>query len=817
MSLSNSDSVSTQQLASAADPQLSVDSGTLPLYPSLDAKPSTFDLSEFFSRPVCLYTYSGLGTITTLPIETYATDYVSLQSVQEKLKYLKLVRGTFKIQLLLTVSPYAFGQFICAFYMGSPVSTGATTLDATLFNYWLSSKDKIILDCSNTTSGSIMVPMHIRYPYTDVAATLPDSELLELKMSLTTLTPILNAQDGTSSPFTIKVFVSLHSAETCVPTFEDTSYIYTSETQQAMDGPISYPATIVSKIGKALSNIPVIGPFAYATSLAADAVSNIAVLFGFSRPKDMSIINYPHEEDYSSYAGNLRIKGLTLDPLAEVPIDNSFLGDRGDNLSYSNTIEREGLLTIIPWSKSDLSQHVLTVISVTPCVCTGVAGVMSISPVGYVSQLFNLWRGTLRYRIVVPANRYMRGKIRFYWNPILISGDPDADQYIAITQNSTSVILDLSSSTEVTLEIPYAQAIPYQPVISIWADQMGGTVNSIGNGFLYMMVEEPLIVQASALVVPILVWLSAGADFEFAIPSTERMPYLRRQVFDPAFSSSVTNVDPGISVPVEYPNCAPMTSPLTSDTNYWTYTSEMNSNSMNPAISQTVVMLPTAFQSDVTKLHIGEAFVSLRNLLKRFYPNVSGDFIGYRSGFFFPYLPIEPFIYTNSSVNYQVDGMNTPLRYISSMFYGVRGSIRYRFNFPTLSEASQNTNEVTVRRDFQKLTTTYAYSTLVEEVDFTFTWIKALAGAGEVTYRVAHGEPMYVEIPYQCVGQYQPTTISMPPYTDLPPCYGVALWCQLPSVRDSCEAYVAAGEDFMPVIWNGIPLLSAFPPGNFPG
>jgi hypothetical protein len=814
MSLTADDSVSTHQIASASAPAPSPDSASLPLYPSLST-PSSFSLTEFFSRPVCLYTYAGSGSITTLPTETYASDYIGLTSVQEKLKYLKLLRGTFKVDFLLTTSPYAFGQFICAFYMGSPASTGCSTLDPTLFNYWLSSKDKVILDCANMTSGSISIPMHIVYPFTDVAivsSSSPDPVLAEMRMSITTLVPILNALDGTSSPFTIKVFVSLLNPEVTVPVFQDVGTIYTSETQRAMDGPISYPASIVARIGKSLSKVPVIGKFAYATSLAAEAVSSIAILFGFSRPKDMSIVAYPHQEDYASYAGNLRIKGLTLDPLAEIPIDNSFLGDMGDNLTYQNTIQREGLLAIFAWNKAQPAAYLVYQCAVAPYLSTGVLGVMSLPPVSYVSQLFNLWRGTLRFRFVVPANRYLRGKLRFYWSPTYVSAMPSPDVYQQITQNSTSVILDLAQSTEITMEFPYAVRSPFSPVISAWSDQESGTVSTEANGYLYCIVEEPLLCQSTALGLSVLVWLSAGDDFQFAIPSTHRMPYLRRQIFNTLYSSGQTLVDPGTVSVLPNPPVEQQTLENYTDIQYYRYTSEVVSNSMNPGVSKTVVMTPPTMSSDVMQLHIGEEFGSLRNLLKRFFPNYLLSTGGNPNcyGFFLPYLPLEPFFYLSGGEPYHPNGMNTPLRYISSMFYGVRGSVRYRLNHPLQMNDESEPASVSVFRDFQQLLCQVLSNPTPA---FSWMWLKTAAGSGEQSFLIRNGEPIFFEIPYQCNQQYQRTTVILPPYNAISPQYGVTVNYQS-FPNSQVEVYVAAGEDFMPVIWNGVPLVAAFAPGS---
>lgn len=774
--------------------------GSLPLYPSIG---SIGDLSigEFLRRPVLLYTLSGTGDITTNPVYQYAKDYFALTAIQQKMKFVRLLRGTLRLQFVVTTTPYAAGQFIAAVWMGGFAEINAPLIgDSVTYPYYLSSRTHVIMDASTCNPACLTVPIHIRYPFFNVAAS-SDANLDEMWMGFDNMTPIVSTLDGTNAPFKIKIYVSMESSELAVPVVQDTGSIYTSEVQKTADGPISYPASIVANVGKKLKDVPGIGKFAYATSLAAGAVSSIATLFGFSRPKDLSEMNYPHDEDFAGYAGNLRVKTLTLDPLQEVPIDSSFLGEPGDNLTYANIIQRYGLLTTVTWNKTQVQGTNLKRIHVSPCVqYVSTSGVYAVSPLAYASQMFNLWRGTIRYKIVIPANRFVRGKVRIFFSPTEITSL--TTKFNDITQNLPSVLLDLSTTSEVIFEIPWSRLEPYLAVTLI----SSSLANVKANGFMYIMVEEPLEAPATSLTLTLLVWIAAGDQFEFMIPDLNKLQFLRRELWNTAYDD--TNLGA-----FEFPlsdQYMPITTSapglVLTDELYQTYTMESNANV--PILKDVDSALPSDSTDNHIRLHMGEKFLSFRPFLKRFYPyfrlaGISSD-VGIRpQAFFIPYLPQEPLFSVSTGVKYP-QMMMTPLRYISNLFYGVRGSVRYRLS-------PDNFVSTTTKYQASRFFNTPHAMTSCPLVEYpNWIWAKANTGSGEAAFVVGGNEPAYLEVPWQCVSQFKNTERNSNVYTNVE--YGVNVWSSDP-ISGHVEIYCAAGEDFNPVIWNGVPMLGVFPPG----
>jgi hypothetical protein len=146
------------------------------------------------------------------------------------------------------------------------------------------------------------------------------------------------------------------------------------------------------------------------------------------------------------------------------------------------------------------------------------------TPVAYMSQMYRYWRGSLKYKFIVVASKFHKGRLRFVYEPYGQTshdgGSEDGTGASVITH-----IFDLSSSNEFEVTIPYqqpsewCQCIPlnnaYYPVSSSYFHAHDPFIT---NGQWTMKVQTLLTAPVAAAPVTILVFVSAGDDFEFASP-----------------------------------------------------------------------------------------------------------------------------------------------------------------------------------------------------------------------------------------------------------------------------------------------------------
>jgi len=783
----------------------------------LRVQPINVSLTDYLARPVLLYTFTGSGPSTALNTFQYADDYFALANVAQKLKYFSLARGTFKLDFELTTSPWAVGQFVCGEWKGDFASIRGIAPTADAVRYSMTSMNHVILDCSTCNRASMTIPFCSAQPYVPVSAAVGNS-LMNIYwggvMSLST--QVFSSQDATNMAWTIRVYASVVDAEVAVPIVRDAASIYTSSVDthgvspcqplpefKMANGPISGPASIFAFAARKLSNVPVIGPFALASSLLASGVGMVATLFGFSRPRLVAEECFPHAEDLASYDTPLRSKPLTVDPQAEVIVSPDFLGESGDNLTYNSTIRRWGLMSFGSYSTYSAAGSIIYTAPVspanTPAVLNDSGNAFCPSPLAYVSSMFEFWRGDIEYKFVIPCNSFVRGKLRFFWHPnnTITSAD-----YQSITQNAASVLLDLTQGSEITLTVPWASVYNWQSVAAITCSVTDYNANGyFHNGYLFIAVEEPTVVPGStSQQLDVLVWVRAGDNFRFNLMTVRKLNYLRRQPYLAAYSASATQQLIPSLITYPTPSLGQVTGPVPGDSTYSVYTSRVE------PIRDMVKLLPDCDPFDASQVTMGEDFTSLRPYLKRLTYTWTYNPATYtgNTAFVVPYMPPEPGFSTVSTNVYYPEAVISPLRFISNMFYGVRGSVRYH-----LQPRYQSLFDYSVFRIINQPLTTYSFSGI-----FSRQWWEINGGTGKQLFRASQGESVQFDIPQQSAKLYATTTLN--PFNNVYPCYGASVLelCDSDSTPRPFDLHVAAGEDFMPVIWNGCPLLWAYTAGS---
>lgn len=760
----------------------------------ISAYETVVSLKDYLSRPKLLYEGS-IDDYVAAPITyQYVYDFLSLPDIFEKLKYFHLVRGNFSVKLVVTAAPYATGVISMSSHFGDVDNYGIDIPYVGLLLNNLRQKTSVDLDLGKDVTTVMNVPLHIREPYINNSNPLV-TEYKDQRLSLYTLIPLSNTQQGTTVRLYYKIYISLNEAEICVPTPVVGSY--TSELQETKKGAISYPASLVSLAGKAISDVPVIGKFGMATSMAANAVGDIAKLFGFSRPRDLGSMNYPHHLSTAVGEGEIPAKALTLDPMQEVTIDTSLFGESGDNLSYNNTIKRYGLIDWFPWTQSAAIGTRLFTMSVSPTMMygynDGTHKYRSPTPLAYASFLFEGWRGSLVYRIVIPANKFVRGKLRLYW-----STDLDAAPLSLVTNNSLSVLLDLSSGVDTELTIPYMQDGLVRQ-LRHWMEPNAPYTTGDVNGYLHALVEEPIIANNPLWQAYVLVFIKAGSDFELLIPTQRHLSNVKYDI--PTLPITyITNT---------FTTFTPPTQGETDIVGYRNWANYTSDRSVNPEMQTQVKLFPGSDSDDkALKIYIGEKVGSLRTVLKRFelshvYRPGSTTVGNFYTSFFLPYLPIP-----SSQINdLWTLNATTHIAHLSRMFVGARGTVRWLVDPQYLTgqvAATPNYHTSMVSRGYGNMTDIKYVRADTAGTQANVNWITTYLVDGITKYKNLY-EPILAEIPFQNFRWYYPTVKSLATTF-----YG-AYWTMLitsgtgPAANVECS--VAAGEDFQFVIYNGPPII----------
>lgn len=295
------------------------------------------------------------------------------------------------------------------------------------------------------------------------------------------LNTISLANPDASNTFKVAIFaeacdISLHVPTNLVPTSgrSNMKVVKKDETDEVEDGKISTIASSVAKAAGMLTTVPVIGPFAKATSIGAGGVSSIARLFGFSNPPS-DISPQPRVLKLFRNLANTTCEDtaikLSLDPKQETTIDPGVIGlESHDDMSFKAIYEREQWIAKGKWLGPSgqflgAASSVILASRVNPTqsrttdtltISTINQKATQLSPAGYLQQCFKYWRGTIVYRIEVVCSKYHSGSLLIQFDPMVTSaalavGDIHTDR----VNTRQSAILDIRESTEIEIEIEY--------------------------------------------------------------------------------------------------------------------------------------------------------------------------------------------------------------------------------------------------------------------------------------------------------------------------------------------------------------------------
>ena len=156
---------------------------------------------------------------------------------------------------------------------------------------------------------------------------------------------------------------------------------------------------------------------------------------------------------------------------------------------------------------------------------------MAFPPMGYLSQMFQYWRGSVEFTVKVIRSKYHRGRLLLAWD----SNATNLNQGASLGNTNTfSTVLDLDEADEVTFSVPYIQARQFSWTYSVSpsASVLWNTTNApsgslaLGNtnGVFNVRVLNRLTAPEATSDVEILIFVRGGPDLEMAGPRNLRSP-----------------------------------------------------------------------------------------------------------------------------------------------------------------------------------------------------------------------------------------------------------------------------------------------------
>lgn len=479
-------------------------------------------LAKYLSRPRLIFSYAWIentanGVKTDFnPWQLFFADF----SMASKLEGYGLMRSKLCLKFLINGSPFYYGSLMAAYTPLSgwrPDTASSGAVQTSLIPY--SQKPHVWLENQNCSTAHMELPFLYPYPYLDV---MTSQRLADMgKITLVQYAALLSANGTSSTPIDIQVYAW---AEDVVLTGPTNLPVVQSEFHH--DGQISSTASAVASAAGALSNVPILGPYAKATSMAASGVGKVASLFGFTNVPNVSDVQPVKQMPFSLASTEISepVAKLSLQAKAETALGaEQHGGPACDELAFNSFLTRSSFLVGSSWTTSGVVGETIFTTAVAPQMFDRTSTQIAHTPLSYAANFFQYWRGSIKYTFKVVRSPYHRGRIQISWDakannlnqgPLL--GNP----------NTISTIMDLDEESECSFVVPYMQPELFTKTYAIdntgtvlWSTASAPAASWLrANGMLSVRVLNRLTAPEPSSGVTVLVFVQACDDFEFAAP-----------------------------------------------------------------------------------------------------------------------------------------------------------------------------------------------------------------------------------------------------------------------------------------------------------
>lgn len=679
------------------------------------------ELGDFLSRPV--KAQSVLWNVGELEYYKFNPWQAFLENprVQEKIANYELLRCNMHMKMLVSGTPFHYGRALVSynpFSLDDEVSVQREPwVDADLVAG--SQRPHFYINPTANTGGEMTLP----YFFNNNFLSLSRQDYTQMgDVTIKSFNSLRHANFGTD-PVTITIYVWASDVVLTMPTdytsvatlrsapmptiLESQAMSKSAPTRKAKKGPlnrgndeygggiVSKPASAVAKAAGTLASVPFIGPYARATEIVASGVGAVARLFGFSRPNIITDIVQmkpsPTGNLANADAGDAALK-LTLDSKCELSIDPRITGITAqDEMDLKSIAMKESYLTQFAWPAGLTPDTVLFQSRVAPNLVRVEGDELHPTPMGMLSQYFNKWQGTIKFRFQVVKSKYHKGRLLIRYDPTAHTGAPGYN-------NQYTRVIDIAEEEDFEIEIGWGQARPWlnsqQFSKNLENEQFqsypvpAGDIydfNAAYNGVLEIAVVNDLTSPGDDLPINVNVFVSAGEDMKWAAPDPDKFRNLHLWPEPPVVLESQSTPETMGSGESGMPSVA---------------SAGIDEPGVAAKIQQIGSLAPEA--DHTYDVFYGECVTNLRQMFKRYVftrtyiPPRSSDNTSLRVTYNrikdIPYYSgYDPAgINTDSNSVPCTVGQTTPLNWFAPCYAAMRGGHRRKYLFSASGEASSN-------------------------------------------------------------------------------------------------------------------------------
>jgi len=504
-------------------------------------------IHDFLAKPYPFYSgvLSTSDTSSTFYRNIYFLQLISLEPYASKLKGFMGMRADIVIHLVVNANKFQQGRYLLGFcpFGGTGATEALAIVDGTRYANLttITQLPHVEIDLSTETSAVLEIPYNSVYSHMPINATDYTQTHSLGNIFLIPYSPLVSTAGSTTATF--DMFCSFKNVDLAAPVYPQSGrFIPITEIEQASKkvGPVQAVSRAVAVLSNILGDkIPSLSALTAPVSWAMNIISGAASVFGWSNPLNLEHAQRVNQTAYP-YATNVdnidNCMPLSLYSSNAVEILPGFAGNDIDEMAIDYIKAKPAWIKTVTWSESASADTSLFQTEVNPLLMrtsfsSGASTVYCHTPVAYLANFFNLYRGGLRFTFKLVKTEFHSGRLMLVFNPNAFAGASFAPNNSQSTYCHREII-DIREGLTFDFIVPYVALAPYKNI--------NDDFSSIGS--LDLRVLNPLIAPATvSSSITILVEVSAAPDMEFAVPNTHSMQ--QTIVYNPQSSSFVPKPD----------------------------------------------------------------------------------------------------------------------------------------------------------------------------------------------------------------------------------------------------------------------------------
>jgi hypothetical protein len=495
------------------------------------------NLTTFLQKPIFLRygTWTNSSTYQmaamSLPKELF-TDSLFLQKISGFFAF----RATIVLRLQVNATRFQQGRLIMSYIPQGNVA-GMRPYSRTSNLVTLTQLPNVQLDAGSDTEAILEIP----YVSPTTHYNLMDGVGPHGAAFLHVYSPLVEV--GTSSGVEYTIWASFKDIEIITPTLDQSFSTQAKKnvrhtkansrraTNRIVDiadeelrskgvGPIGSVLTMTSSVASSLSAIPMLSSVAAPVSWATNALAGIANHFGWSNPRNEGVAErrmlqmFPYSNNADGVDGAMP---LALRSDNKVEVLPGFAGTDIDEMNIKFITSIPAYFSKVDWTTSLPTDSLLTSIPLYPSLGSipltdSTINYNARTPVNYISQMFELYRGSIRITFKLVKTEFHSGRLCVAFAPGYTGATPPTIDQTGYLHRE---IIDIRDGNSFTLTFPYTSVRSFRAITEPY-----------GTAYIYVLnaLVAPTTVSST---VPILMEMSGCDDLEFAFPKPLRnCPYI---------------------------------------------------------------------------------------------------------------------------------------------------------------------------------------------------------------------------------------------------------------------------------------------------